>query len=333
MRKQDNRQIPDGGSISGRSRWPVLIGLAAAALVLCAVGIFAALFAVRQKEPDYAEVPADIADSFPLEAESVGENPQLAASDGPRAVIHTTAGDITVLLYPDQAPKAVENFIGLAKSGYYDGSSFFYAKRDELAQTGRPAALDDYLDTEAAAKGEEPPEEAQEKSFRGEPFEDEFDDGLHHFPGAVAMAGDGTDRNFSQFYLLVKEEKPEDDRVVYANLYMNELIRLRNGELNERGKAETLSEDDVRKFEEDLNAEIQAIADDGVPEEYRGRYAPALARYKEVGGAWSLDYKHTVFGQITEGLNVARAITQVRVDAATRKPKKDVVIENIEILE
>ena len=82
-----------------------------------------------QKSGSYAEVSADIADTFPIEAKAAGENPQLIGSDGPYAVLHTTAGDITVLLYEKEAPKAVENFVQLAKQGYYDGSRFFYVKK------------------------------------------------------------------------------------------------------------------------------------------------------------------------------------------------------------
>lgn len=267
------------------------------------------------RNKNYVEIPEDVADSFPIQAEPAGENPQFASSDGPYAVIHTTAGTVTVLLYPEQAPKAVENFVTLAQDGYYDGSSFYYTKRNELAQGGRPA------------------DPAEEKSIWGEPFADEFDDGLHHFSGAVGMAGNGMNQNLSQFYLLVQDTKPEDERVIPANLYMNELIRMRSEELNEKSLKQKMSDEDVQKFEADLNAEIQAIGVDGVPGAYEERYEPVIGQYQKYGGAWNLDYSHTVFGQIVEGMNVAKAITQVKVEASTRKPKKDIVIERIEILE
>lgn len=286
------------------------------------------------KEEAYIEAK-DIADSFPIAAEPAGKNPQQASSDGPYAVIHTTAGDVTILLYPEQAPKAVENFIGLAKEGYYDGSSFYYAKRDELVQGGRPAALDEYVMTEAAAKGEPAPEDAQERSFWGEAFEDEFDDGLHHYPGAVGMAGavNGENQNLSQFYFLVQDTKAEDERVIPANLYMNELLRMRFEELNEKNKETRMSEEELQKFEDDLNAEIQSIGTEGIPAEYAKKYEPVLETYKNLGGAWSLDYKFTVFGQIVKGMNVAQAMTEVKVDAASRKPKKKILIESIEVLD
>ena len=293
----------------------------------------ASLWGCGEKK-DYAEVK-DIADSFPIAAEAVTENPQQASSDGPYAVIHTTAGDVTILLYPEQAPKAVENFIGLAKEGYYDGSSFYYAKRGELVQGGRPAALDEYAASEEALNGAPAPEEIQERSIWGEPFEDEFDDGLHHYPGAVGMAGavNGENQNLSQFYLLVQDTKAEDERVIPANLYMNELLRMRFLDLKELNKNGPLSEEERKKFEDDLNAEIQAIGTDGVPEEYAQKYEPVIDTYNRLGGAWSLDYKHTVFGQIVKGYNVAKAMTEVKVDASNRKPKKDILINSIEIVD
>jgi peptidylprolyl isomerase domain and WD repeat-containing protein 1 len=44
----------------------------------------------------------------------------LKQTTGNNVIIHTTFGDIHIQLFPEFAPKAVENFIGLAKKGYYD---------------------------------------------------------------------------------------------------------------------------------------------------------------------------------------------------------------------
>lgn len=267
-----------------------------------------------KKKQQYAQAAPDIADSFPIAAEPAAENPQAAQSDGPYAILHTSAGDITILLYPEQAPKAVENFITLAREGYYDGTLFHYAKKGDLTQAGLPGNS-----------------EEEERSIWGEPFENEFNDDLHNYPGAVGMAN--AYGNLSQFYLMVKTTKPEDERIVPANLYMNELVNLRSIELQELTQQESLSEENVQQFEDDLNEEIQAIASEGIPPEYEKKYEPVIETYNRLGGGWSLDYKNTVFGQIVEGLNVAQAITEVKIEAATRKPRKDVVIESIEILE
>ena len=62
------------------------------------------------------------------------DNPQFAPANGPTAVIKTTMGDITVQLYPEEAPKAVENFLTHAKNGYYDGIIFHRVINDFMIQ-------------------------------------------------------------------------------------------------------------------------------------------------------------------------------------------------------
>ena len=49
---------------------------------------------------------------------------QFTQCEGPRAIMHTNMGDITIQLYPEVAPKTVENFVTLAKKGYYNGLIF-----------------------------------------------------------------------------------------------------------------------------------------------------------------------------------------------------------------
>lgn len=261
----------------------------------------------------YVTRNTDIADSFPIEAKEAKENPQQAQSDGPYAVLHTTAGDITVILYPNLAPKAVENFIKLAEQGYYDRSPFHYVGKNSIIQTGIPV-------------------DGVEKSSYGKPFEDEYDDGLHHFYGALAMANSGIDANESQFYFVSSQEIPEEKKLVEANLYMNELVRQGNSELNEKNKLSKMNEEEVGEFEDALNKKIQAIGTVGVPESEAQRYQNAVETYMRIGGAYYLDYSHTVFGQVIKGLNVVDGISQVYVDTE-RKPKKDIVINRIEIIQ
>jgi len=50
--------------------------------------------------------------------------PNLSAAGNPTAIIHTSLGDIKLELYADKAPVSVENFVGYAKNGYYDGTIF-----------------------------------------------------------------------------------------------------------------------------------------------------------------------------------------------------------------
>lgn len=262
-------------------------------------------------EKNYVTREADIADGFPLKAEDAGENPQLAITDGPYAVFHTTAGEITVVLYPDQAPQAVDNFIQLAKQGYYNGSPFHYVAKDSIVQTGKPL-------------------NGKEESSSGEAFADEYDDQLHHFHGALAMANKGIDTNESQFYFVASQKIPEDARLIPANFYMNELIRQGSMELNEKNKNNQMSEKEIADYEAELNGRIQAISTDGVPEAEMKRYQKAIDTYLNIGGSYYLDYSHTVFGQVIKGLNVVDALSQVHVDVE-KKPKQDIMIERIEV--
>lgn len=95
-------------------------------------------------------------------------------------------GTIKIKLFPDQTPKAVENFIGHAESGYYDELIFHRVIKDFMNQTGDP-------------KGDG----TGGKSIWGEEFEGELGDGLYHFSGAVAYAHTQYSfTNGSQFYIV-----------------------------------------------------------------------------------------------------------------------------------
>ena len=54
------------------------------------------------------------------------------------AIMHTNMGDISIRLFPDHAPKAVENFTTHAKNGYYDGIVFHRVIKDFMIQGGDP---------------------------------------------------------------------------------------------------------------------------------------------------------------------------------------------------
>ena len=123
-------------------------------------------------------------DHLLMEAEAM---PQL---DAPRegdqvATITTNYGDIQIKLCPDQAPKAVENFVTLAEEGYYDGLTFHRVINNFMIQGGDPNG--DGTGGESCWGGE---------------FEDEFDPELYHFRGALSMANSGADTNGSQFFIV-----------------------------------------------------------------------------------------------------------------------------------
>ncbi|MGZ7884724.1 peptidylprolyl isomerase [Limosilactobacillus ingluviei] len=113
--------------------------------------------------------------------------PQLALDQvkGPKATIKTSLGDISLQLFPDQAPKTVKNFVELAKQGYYNDVTFHRVIPDFMVQTGDPTAT--------GAGGE---------SIYGHPFADEFSPELFNLKGAVSMANAGPNTNGSQFFVV-----------------------------------------------------------------------------------------------------------------------------------
>ncbi|MBA2361781.1 MAG: peptidylprolyl isomerase [Actinobacteria bacterium] len=103
------------------------------------------------------------------------------------ATLHTSEGAIEVELYPDDAPKTVENFVKLARDGFYDGVIFHRVIPDFMIQGGDPTG------TGTGGPGYE--------------FEDEFND--HPVArGALAMANAGPNTNGSQFFIVTTEAAP-----------------------------------------------------------------------------------------------------------------------------
>ena len=240
-------------------------------------------------------------------------NQQLVEPTGPKAVIETSMGNITVALFPQEAPKAVENFLTHAREGYYDGLTFHRVINDFMIQGGDPNGN--------GTGGE---------SIWGQPFEDEFSDGLHHFPGALSMANSGVNTNGSQFF-IVQNATPiaaADTLSVAAQWYYNMLQR----ELDVAVAQGNLSQDELQALVDSLNAQLQEAQQNGLPEEFNQRFAPALEQYQQVGGTYYLDYKHTVFGQVVAGMDVVNAIAQVETDQNDR-PVEEVTILRITVLE
>lgn len=104
-------------------------------------------------------------------------------------IISTNFGDITLDLYDEYAPKAVENFVHLAKSGYYDGVIFHRVIRDFMIQWGDPTGTGMWWD-----------------SKWNQPFEDEYSDALTHKKGILSMANAWPHTNGSQFFIVTAED-------------------------------------------------------------------------------------------------------------------------------
>jgi peptidyl-prolyl cis-trans isomerase B (cyclophilin B) len=186
------------------------------------------------------------------------------SSEFPIVEMVTSKGLIIIELYPDVAPKAVENFLTHSKNGYYDGLIFHRVINEFMIQGGDPLGT--------GTGGE---------SVFGSPFEDEFSDQVYHFKGALSMANSGPNTNGSQFFIVQK----------------------------------STIEDELK----------QQMVNAGFPEEL-------LKAYEEHGGTPWLDNKHTVFGQVIEGMEIVDQIASVEVDAQS-KPVEIITIEKMIVKE
>lgn len=118
---------------------------------------------------------------------------QLNIKDGVKALIKTNRGDMEFVLFPEVAPKAVENFVTHSKNGYYNGIIFHRVIQDFMIQGGDP--------TGTGMGGE---------SVFGSNFEDEFSLDARNYYGALSMANAGPNTNGSQFFIVQAKTVPQN---------------------------------------------------------------------------------------------------------------------------
>jgi peptidyl-prolyl cis-trans isomerase B (cyclophilin B) len=112
---------------------------------------------------------------------------------GPKAIIKTKFGDIEIKLFPDKAPKHVENFLKLAKSGFYNGTIFHRVIPGFMIQGGDPNTKD--LNKK----------ELYGMGGPGHSVKAEFND-VPHKRGIVSMArSNDPDSAGSQFFIVVED--------------------------------------------------------------------------------------------------------------------------------
>ncbi len=211
------------------------------------------------------------------------------------AVLETNMGTIKIRLFPEEAPKTVQNFKELIQKGYYDGITFHRVIEGFMIQGGDPTAT--------GTGGE---------SAFGEDFEDEFSKNLVNIRGSLAMANSGPNTNSSQFF--INQAGPEEFagwdyfQSAYDSYKSNEemFTSIYGYNWPDMGKV--------------TDAYKKLYEENGGNPNLDGAYA--------IG-----DRGHTVFGQVFEGMDVVDAIAAVKTDPDTDKPLDDVVIEKAEIVE
>jgi peptidyl-prolyl cis-trans isomerase A (cyclophilin A) len=127
-----------------------------------------------------------------------------AAQDAPKVKFTTSAGEFVVEVYPDKAPKTVENFLQYVRDRHYDGTIFHRVINNFMVQGGG-------YDTRYAQKPTRPPvpHEGREALTKGGP---------KNVPGTVAMARTSDPHSAtSQFFINVKENAFLDPAPIRPN--------------------------------------------------------------------------------------------------------------------
>ena len=245
-----------------------------------------------------------------------------------RVRIKTSMGDIVVRLY-DETPKHRDNFVKLAKEGYFDGTLFHRVIRDFMIQGGDP-------DSKGAPAGKNLGTGGPDYTI---PAEFVFPK-LYHKRGALSAARTGDEVNpnressGSQFSIVWgKTYKPAELKQMERQLAMqqeqavfNQLVADNKAKIMELRRNRDRA--GLQELQDDLIASTKAIcAEKGLPKFTDEQ----VESYTTVGGTPFLDNQYTVFGEVEEGLEIVGKIQEVETGRNDR-PKDDVVMLSVEVI-
>ena len=236
--------------------------------------------------------------------------------------LETTMGNITVALY-NETPKHRDNFIKLVKEGVYDSTLFHRVIKQFMIQAGDPDSKN-ASDTAMLGSGDV-----------GYTIPAEFNPKFFHKKGVLAAARQGDDvnpekassgcqfyivtgRKFTEPQLLGMENKINEQREEalfdsLARQHMKEIYKMRKAGDNAG----------LLELQDTVEAQARELAD----KEEKFRFTPEqIKAYSTIGGAPHLDGSYTVFGEVTEGMEVVDNIEIAKTNRADRP------IENIRIL-
>ncbi len=236
--------------------------------------------------------------------------------------LETTMGNITVALY-NETPKHRDNFIKLVKEGVYDSTLFHRVIKQFMIQAGDPDSKN-ASDTAMLGSGDV-----------GYTIPAEFNPKFFHKKGVLAAARQGDDvnpekassgcqfyivtgRKFTEPQLLGMENKinEQHEEALFDSLarqHMKEIYKMRKAGDNAG----------LLELQDTLEAQARELAD----KEEKFRFTPEqIKAYSTIGGAPHLDGSYTVFGEVTEGMEVVDNIEIAKTNRADRP------IENIRIL-
>ena len=245
-----------------------------------------------------------------------------------RLKIKTTEGDIVIRLY-DETPRHRDNFLKLAKNGYFNGTLFHRVIKDFMIQGGDP-------DSKNALKGKILGTGGPDYTIPAEFVYPRY----FHKRGALSAARTGDEVNpdressGSQFYIVWgKIYKPAELKQMERQMAMQqeqEVFNLLAKEHREEIMEFRRNRDQagLQTLQEQLIEETKKICKQKGKPTFTTEQTEA---YTTVGGTPFLDNQYTVFGEVEEGINVVERIQNRKTDRNDR-PTEDVKVEAIAIL-
>lgn len=245
-----------------------------------------------------------------------------------RLKIKTTEGDIVIRLY-DETPRHRDNFLKLAKNGYFNGTLFHRVIKDFMIQGGDP-------DSKNAPKGKILGTGGPDYTIPAEFVYPRY----FHKRGALSAARTGDEVNpdressGSQFYIVWgKIYKPAELKQMERQMAMQqeqEVFSLLAKEHREEIMEFRRNRDQagLQTLQEQLIEETKKICRQKGKPTFTTEQTEA---YTTVGGTPFLDNQYTVFGEVEEGINVVERIQNRKTDRNDR-PTEDVKVESIAIL-
>lgn len=246
-----------------------------------------------------------------------------AGDDNKVVSINTTLGEIKVKLY-NETPVHRDNFLRMVNSGLYDGVLFHRVIKDFMIQTGDPSTSQAYS-------------RSQPDTLTNYTIPAEFRRQFIHKKGALAAARQGNNVNpemrssGTQFYIVQGKKYSRDDLLSLQERINNSIrqayfIRF----IKEVADSARLSGKPLQ------DSEIQEIASGKMfkflSSEPAFKYSEdQIETYVTIGGTPFLDGTYTVFGEVTEGLDVVDKIASVNTDSSD-KPVSEVRILKMKVL-
>lgn len=221
-------------------------------------------------------------------------------------------GTIKVKLFPEGAPYAVQNFIDLANSGYYNGKSIHRVISDFMLQGGS-------LNGDGTGGDDS----------NGGSFSNEINTKLRHFYGALCYAS-AMGENTCQFYIVNSKTaaSPAEDYAMYSEYYFSMAQQYKDMQANYSDTSEEYAL--INQY-----VDYYIKASEGLKKMLEDTDDAVNAKYAD-GGVPFLDGGYTVFGQTVEGFDVIDKISAVKTttgsDGAESKPVEDIIIDTVTIM-